>query len=121
LYQNRSNHAAHCEYFDYLNLLLDHAALRDCNIHQYTSVKSDTTMVAELQALNPAAPWLNGVVLGRLAHRLFPGLVTWHSVQHVVWCKSHGVPLHLVTTIYRFPEAIRARQFFGLYLNFDLA
>jgi hypothetical protein len=62
---------AHREYFDYLHLLLDRAALPHCNV-DLPNLTTMAAMVAELQDMNPTLPRLNGVVLGRVLHRLSP-------------------------------------------------
>lgn len=108
--------AAHREYFDYLHLLLDRAALPHCNVH-LPNLTTLVAMVAELQELNSTSPWLNGVVLGRVIHRLLPGLLTWHGGIYTTHGGRSQVQLAIETTIYRFPEVTRARHLFDAYAS----
>jgi hypothetical protein len=112
--------AAHREYFDYLHLLLDRAALPHCNVH-LANLTTMAAMVTELQELNPTAPWLNAVVLGRLLNRVLPRLLTWHGASHVAGSISQRVPIHLSTTTYRFCEVGRARKAFEFFVDESLA
>jgi hypothetical protein len=109
----------HLAYLDYVQILLDRAALPRCNIHQ-PNLTSMAAMVAELQELNPTAPWLNGVVLGRVLNRTLPRLVTWHGVSHVAGGVSLRVPIHVSTTTYRFCEVGKARKAFELFVGESL-
>jgi hypothetical protein len=106
--------AAHREYFDYLCMLLDRAALPHCNVH-LPNLTTIAAMVAELQDMNPTLPWLNSVVLGRVLHRLLPGLLKWHGSAHSVCLEGHPVQIHLSTTCYRFPEVGRARIAYEMF------
>ena len=94
--------AAHREYFDYLRLLLDRAALPHCSVH-LPNLTTMAAMVAELQGLYPTTPWLNGVVLGRLLHRVLPILLTWHGGEHDEWHSACKLNVTQQTTVYRFP------------------
>ena len=102
--------ATHTEYFDYLLHLLDTATLPSSEV----SLPNLTTMAAmlvELRAMHPAAPWLNGVVLGRLLHRVLPSpLLTWHGGKHMAYRLPCGSPVYVATSVYRFPEVQRARR-----------
>jgi hypothetical protein len=100
--------ASHREYFYYLHLLLDRAALPQCNISQ-PNLTTMAAMVAELQELCPTAPWLNVVVLGRMLHRVLAPLLTWHGGRQNKWHPLTHVPLFAETTVYRFPEVRKAR------------
>jgi hypothetical protein len=106
--------AAHREYFDYLHLLLDRAALPHCNVH-LPNLTTMAAMVAELQDMNHMVPWLNSVVLGRVLHRLLPGLLKWHGSDHAIWFHGNQVQIHLSTTCYRFPEVSKARIAYEMF------
>jgi hypothetical protein len=109
----------HLAYFDYVQSLLDRAALPHCDIHQ-PNLTSMSAMVAELQELNPTAPWLNGVILGRVLNRTLPRLVTWHGVSHVAGGMSQRIAVHVSTTTYRFCEVGKARKAFELFVGESL-
>jgi hypothetical protein len=109
--------ATHTEYFYYLLYLLDTATLpaSDTPLPNLTTMAA---MVAELRAMHPAAPWLNGVVLGRLLHRVLPPpLLTWHGSRHAAYSLPCGLPIYVATTVYRFPEVLRARQSFERFIG----
>jgi hypothetical protein len=108
--------AAHREYFAYLHLLLDRAALPHCNVH-LPNLTTMAAMVAEMRDMNLTAPWLNAVVLGRVLHRVLPTLLAWHGTSYVVCCMSQRVPFHLSTTCYRFPEVVKARNAFESFVG----
>ena len=101
--------AEHREYFDYLHLLLDRAALPQCNV-QLPNLTTMAAMVVELQGLYPTTPWLNGVVLGRLLHRVLPGMLTWHGGRNEAWHSACKLKVTLDTTAYRFPTVQRGRS-----------
>jgi hypothetical protein len=114
--------AAHREYFDYLHLLLDRAALPHCDVY-LPNLTTMAAMVHELRKLNPTVPWLNAVVLGRLLNRILPNLLTWHGGRHSGWqlpCRTHVL---VETTVYRFPEVQRAKlaseQFVGIGIEWS--
>jgi hypothetical protein len=101
--------SAHLEYFDYLHLLLDRAALPHCNV-QLPNLTTMAAMVVELQGLYPTTPWLNGVVLGRLLHRVLPGMLTWHGGRDEAWHLACKLKITQETTVYRFPTVQRGRS-----------
>ncbi len=101
--------AAHREYFDYLRLLLDRAALPHCSVH-LPNLTTMAAMLEELQGLYPTTPWLNGVVFGRLLHRVLPILLTWHGGGYDALHSARKVNLTQETTVYRFPTVQRCRS-----------
>ena len=102
--------AAHIEYFCYLHHLLDTATLPASDV-PLPNMTTMAAMVVELRAMNPTAPWLNGVVLGRLLHRVLPSpLLTWHGGKHVAYSLPCDSPVYVATSVYRFPEVQRARR-----------
>jgi hypothetical protein len=101
--------AAHREYFDYLRLLLDRAALPHCDAY-LPNLTSMAAMVAEVREMNPTAPWLNGVVLGRMLHRVLPRLLTWHGGRLEEWHSACKLNVTQETTVYRFPTVQRCRS-----------
>jgi hypothetical protein len=109
----------HLVYFDYVQTLLDRAALPHSNIYQ-PNLTSMAAMVAELQELNPTSPWLNAVVLGRVLNRVLPRLLTWHGVSRVEGETPQRVPILLTTTAYRFCEVFKAREAFELFVGESL-
>ena len=109
--------AAHHEYFVYLHHLLDIAALpaSDAPLPNMTTMAA---MVMELRAMHPTVPRLNGVVLGRVLHRVLPPpLLTWHGGLHQCLHLPNHSLFAVETTIYRFPEVGRSRQAFENYSN----
>lgn len=108
--------AAHREYFDYLRLLLDRAALPCCNVH-LPNLTTIAAMVAELRALNPSVPWLNSVVFGRMLQRVLAPLLTWHGGKQANWYSPTHVSVIVETTIYRFPEVQKARFGFERFID----
>lgn len=113
--------AAHCEYFDYVRHLLDTATLPASNTH-LSNITTMAAMVAEMQAMHPTAPWLNGVVLGRFLHRVLPSpLLTWHGGLHRCRCLLYHSSVVVETTIYRFPEIQRSRQTFESFSSQTIA
>jgi hypothetical protein len=111
--------AAHREYLDYLHLLLNRAALPHCNRY-LPNLTSIAALVGELRELNPAAPWLNAVVLGRLLNRVLPGLLHWHGNSYAVSRQPSYPPLIVTTTEYRFCEVGRARLAYSAFLMSEL-
>jgi hypothetical protein len=101
--------AAHREYFDYLHLLLDRAALPHCSVH-LPNLTTMAAMAAELRALNPSVPWLNGVVLGRMLHRVLAPLLTWHGGGYDALHSARKLNVTQETTVYRFPTVQRCRS-----------
>jgi hypothetical protein len=101
--------ATHREYFDYLKLLVDRAALPDCN-QQLPNLTTMAAMVAEMREANPTAPWLNGVVLGRMLHRVLPRLLTWHGGRLEEWHSACKLNVTQETTVYRFPMVWQCRS-----------
>ncbi len=101
--------ATHREYFGYLRLMLDRAALPHCNIH-LPNLTTMAAMVDELRELNPTVPWLNAIVWGRVLHRVLPGLLTWHGSGHEAWHSACKLNVTQETTIYRFPTVRRCRS-----------
>ena len=113
--------AAHRPYFDYLHHLLDTATLpaSDVPLPNLTTIAA---MVAELRAMHPAAPWLNGVVLGRLLHRVLPSpLLTWHGSRHSDTQMWVPVPILRETTTYRFPMVQRCRCAFIEFVDGEIS
>ncbi len=114
--------AAHRQYFDYLRLLLDRAALPHCNGH-LPNLTTMAAMVGELRELNPTVPWLNAVVLGRLLNRILPNLLTWHGGRHAGLQLPCRTDVLVETTVYRFPEVQRAKlaaeQFVGIGIEWS--
>ena len=100
--------AAHREYFAYLHLLLDRAALPHCNVH-LPNLTTMAAMVNELRELNTTAPWLNSVVLGRVLRRVLPKFLKWHGGKQVLSLPGNSPLMHVETTVYRFPEVKSAR------------
>jgi hypothetical protein len=111
--------AAHREYFDYLYLLLNRAALPCCN-QSLPNLTTMAALVGELRELNPAAPWINAVVLGRLLNRVLPGLLRWHGSTYAVSRLSPYSPFYATTTEYRFCEVGRARLALTAFLMSEL-
>ena len=74
-------------------------------------------MVEEMQVLNPAAPWLNGVVLGRMLHRVLAPLLTWHGGRQANWYPPTHTLVIAETTLYRFPEVQKARLGFERFID----
>lgn len=109
----------HLVYFDYLQTLLDRAALPHCNIYE-PNLTSMAAMVAELRELNPTLPWINAIVLGRVLHRVLPRLLTWHGASHAARGKFCRVPIILPTTTYRFCEVSTGREAFELFVGESL-
>lgn len=112
--------AAHREYFEYLQLLLDRAALPHCNVH-LPNLTTMAAMVAELRVLNPTAPWLNEVVLGRLLHRVLPRLLKWHGGKQSVFASVYSTHFFIETTVYRLPEILLARRSFAMFVLQEIA
>jgi hypothetical protein len=111
--------AAHREYFDYLHLLLDRAALPHCNVH-LPNLTTMAAMVEELRELNSAAPWLNAIVMGRLLRRVLPGMLTWHGGLHAFVPKGSRGCVFRETTIYRFSEVLRCRHALATHMDCKL-
>jgi hypothetical protein len=101
--------ATHREYFGYLRLLLDRAALPRCDAY-LPNLTSMAAMVAEMREMNPTTPWLNGVVLGRMLHRVLPRLLTWHGGRLEEWHSASKLSVTQETTIYRFPMVWQCRS-----------
>lgn len=109
--------AAHREYLAYLRHLLDTATL-PASAAPLPNMTMMAAMVAEMRAMHPTAPWLNGVVLGRVLHRVLPTpLLTWHGTNHLFRAYPQRVQIQMATTCYRFPEVRKARNFFALFMG----
>lgn len=108
--------AAHREYFAYLHHLLDTATLPASDV-PLPNMTTMAAMVAEMRAMHPRAAWLSGVVLGRLLHRVFSPMLTWHGGRHSVCRQYSRMTFSVETTIYRFCEVPRGRKAFKFYAS----
>ena len=107
--------AAHRQYFDYLRHLLDTATLPASDV-PLPNMTTMAAMVAEMRAMHPTAPRLNGVTLGRVLHRVLPSpLLTWHGGRHVTYSLPSGSAVFMATTVYRFSEVQKARWAFKFH------
>ena len=112
---------AHCEYLCYLCHLLDSATLPASEV-PLPNMTTIAAMVAQMRAMHPTAPWLNGVVLGRVLHRVLPSpLLTWHGGLHSCQHLPDRPFVAVETTIYRFPEVRRSRQALENFSNQTIA
>ena len=105
--------AAHRPYFAFIAHLLETARLPTCRC-RWANVTTISALTTALTRLHPEVIGLNGIVLGRVMHRVVPGLLTWHGEVHPVAVSPYGTAIFGQTTAYRFPELWRARQSFEL-------
>lgn len=106
---------AHREYIEYLQHLLDTATLPASEV-PLPNMTTMAAMVAEMRPMHPTAPWISGVVLGRVLHRVLPApLLTWHGSRHQYFL-SGSLPVTCETTLYRFPMVQRCRTALSEYL-----
>lgn len=112
--------AAHREYFVYLHHLLNTAML-PASCVPLPNMTTIAAMVAEMRAMHPTAPWLNGVVLGRVLHKVLPTpLLTWHGGRHGSWHPLSPTRVFVETTAYRVPEIQKAKLAFEHFTGEDL-
>jgi hypothetical protein len=110
--------AEHQPHLGYVRHLLETATLPR-SVVSWPNQTTMAAMLADSRGMSPSDQILNAVVLGRVLHRVLPGLLTWHGGRHVEW-GAGGVPVICETTIYRFPIVQRCRDAFAAFVAVPL-